>query len=409
MALLSGSAAVKSKLLPESPATFSEVRTTGGSGLRAAREGARLLLLAFVILLALDGLIFRLGPYKKILEPDSTTGEIELVLRRELEAQSQYGDNLVVTLGNSRMAYYARDAAKLEPQTGYYLRHAGLAGTDARSWYYMMRDLDPTASRYRAVVIAVNDYDDEDPFFSEASDLRVLHYAAVRLRLADIPELVPSFPEWSSRWEALRSLLLKGYTYQADIQGFLDHPAKRLEYVRRAKRDYPLWTWDFVEENRNLKGVDIDFSTFKITYPPNADQNQRFTVENFLGHPPVPQLGKSAAFRREWVGKILDRYRNSRTKVIFIRLPRGAIVRPDNLVKKLSSTVRDFAAARPNVLLANEHAFDSLERRELFKDGLHLNDDGIKLFTVMLSEETARLLGPPAPNWQSLPDHPHTR
>ncbi len=84
-------------------------------------------------------------------------------------------------------------------------------------------------------------------------------------------------------------------------------------------------------------------------------------------------------------------------------------MRPDNLVKKLSSSVRDFAAARPNVLLANEHAFDSLERRELFKDGLHLNDDGIKLFTVMLSEEIARLLGPPAPNWQALPDPPHNK
>src|ERR1019366_4378254 len=165
--------------------------------------------------------------------------------------------------------------------------------------------------------------------------------------------------------------------------------------------------WDYSAGNENLKGLEIDWSTFRITYPPNANEADRHYIE-VLAERPIPQEGRTAAFRRLWMGKMIDRYRNSRTKVIFIRLPRGPVVRPDNLVKKLSSSVRDFAA-RPNVLLANEHAFESLEHPELFRDGLHLNNDGIKLFTVMLAEEVARLLGPPAPNWQSLPDPPHTR
>jgi len=395
-------------LQPDSSSAFDSPAAPTGSGLRAFREAALLLILALAALLVLDGLVFRIGPYKKLLEPDSTAGQFELVLRREQEAQREYGDNLVATFGDSRMSYYPREAAKVEPQTGYYLRQAGLAGTNARVWYYMLRDLDPTASRYRAIVLAVNDFDDEDQAYQDADDLRVVHYAAAHLRLSDIPELVLSFPSWTSRWEALRSALLKGYAYQADIQEFLDNPPKRRAYVQLANGGYPHWTWDFVDSTKTLEGLAIDWSTFKVTFPPNATPDQIDTITNFLARRPAPQTGAMAAFRRHWMGKIIDRYRNSRTKVIFIRLPRGAVVRPDNLVKKQSATIRDFARL-PNVLLANEHAFEELEHPELFKDGLHMNDKGNTRFSVLLSQEVARLLGPPAPNWQALPDHPRDK
>jgi hypothetical protein len=46
------------------------------------------------------------------------------------------------------------------------------------------------------------------------------------------------------------------------------------------------------------------------------------------------------------------------------------------------------------VLLADEHAFESLERPEIFKDGMHLNREGIAQFSVMLAHEIARVLGP---------------
>ena len=70
---------------------------------------------------------------------------------------------------------------------------------------------------------------------------------------------------------------------------------------------------------------------------------------------------------------MVDRYRGSPTKMVFVRLPRGPIPRPDNLVQKKSSSIREFAG-RPGVLLVDEHAFDSLEQPELFKDALHLNN-----------------------------------
>jgi lysophospholipase L1-like esterase len=108
--------------------------------------------------------------------------------------------------------------------------------------------------------------------------------------------------------------------------------------------------------------------------------------------PPAPQTGRLAAFRRAWYGRIFDRYRGSRTKIVFVRLPRGPIPRPDGLVRKKSSTIREFAS-RPNVLLCDEHAFDSLEHPELFRDGMHLNRAGVARFSPMLAEDTSRMLG----------------
>ncbi len=43
-------------------------------------------------------------------------------------------------------------------------------------------------------------------------------------------------------------------------------------------------------------------------------------------------------------------------------------------------------------MLADEHAFESLERPELFKDGIHLNRAGIALFSPMLAREISRML-----------------
>ena len=43
--------------------------------------------------LALDALLFRTGLYPSILDPDSSTGLFELILRREQQAQATGGHN----------------------------------------------------------------------------------------------------------------------------------------------------------------------------------------------------------------------------------------------------------------------------------------------------------------------------
>jgi len=357
----------------------------------APRRAAAAVVLSICGVLALDAVLFRTPFYISILEPDSSSGIFELVLRREREAQGRYGDNVAITLGDSRFAYSPKQSNELTDRTGLVLRHAGIAGSTARAWYYMLRDLDPTASRYRAVVLGVTDYDDEDELYNPNDDIRTLHYVIARLRWSDVPEFALSFDSLPARWQAFRGSLLKGTVLQRDFREFLTNPEKRLKYIALCREGYEGWTYNFEESTRSMAGLSIDWSKAEATFPAGADDEQRETVKGALLPRAQPQTGRYAAFRRKWLGRIVDRYRGSKTRVVIVRLPRGAVPRPEGWVKKLSSSVREFER-RPNVLLAPEHAFDSLERPELFRDAIHLNREGIARFSPMLAEELARTL-----------------
>ncbi len=358
------------------------------------RYGRRLVLACLTAcagLIALDSVLFRTGFYATILEPDSSTGLCELILRRETSAQERYGDRMVATFGNSRFAWSPREIDRRPGPHKYEFRNAGVAGSDVRAWYYMIRDLDPTARRYKALVFGVDDYADEDRYYNPNDDIRALHYVIARLRLGDVLEFARSFDSRELQIAAFRGGLLKGIIFQNDLQAFLAHPIKRLSYVALCDRSWPMWVYNYEETPNSMAGLQIDWKTLKVTFPPGVNEDQRGTVNNFLAHAPEPQIGRVAAFQRTWYGRILDRYRGSPTKIIFLRLARGPVPRPDNLTHKLSSSIRELAS-RPNVTLLDEHAFESLEQPELFRDGMHLNREGIRRFSYMLEDEITRLL-----------------
>src|ERR1700761_8968219 len=118
--------------------------------------------LAGLAIFGLDALVFRTRLYPSYLDPDSATGAFEMILWRERQAQQWLGRNVVVTLGDSRFGIVPKIANALSGETGYVFRSAGVAGTDARSWYYMLSDLDPDANRYSAIALGVDNYSDQD-------------------------------------------------------------------------------------------------------------------------------------------------------------------------------------------------------------------------------------------------------
>jgi hypothetical protein len=352
------------------------------------------LVLGCVGVFGLDALAFRTRYYASKLKPDSTTGLFELILWREQQAQKTLGDNVVVTLGDSRFGIVPKISNALAPETGYVFRSAGVAGTDARSWYYMLRDLDPAADRYRAIVFGVDDYSDEDLPSEPDDDIRALHYCIARLRVTDVFDFARSFHSFGERLEALRGGLLKGIVYQADLHEFLVSPKKRIREVKFERGGFEQWTYDFLGTDGSMAGLAIDWPNLTAQFPPSATPNQRETVESFLLRKPEPQTGRLAAFRHEWFGRIIDRYRNSHTKIVFLRLPRGPIPRPGWLARPAGSVIREFAS-RPNVLLMDERYFELIEHPEFFADAMHMNKPGVALFSTMLAREIGRMLSLP--------------
>jgi len=350
--------------------------------------------LAMALLFALDGLLFRTPLYRSILQPDSSTGIFELILRREREAQEANGDNLVVTLGDSRFAYSPKLSNEIAGRTGLIFRHAGIGGSEARTWYYMLRELDPSHRRYRAVVIGVPNLSDEDEPYDAADDIRALHYVVERVRWNEILDFAGSFRSAPLRWTALRGSLLRGIVLQQDIHEFLTDPPARLKYVALTARGYEGWTYNYQEQTTSMAGLRVDWYRGAMTLPANANEEQRNTLQSELAKVKAPHTGRMAAYRSRWFGRIAGLYRGSPTKVIFVRLPRGPVPRPDALATPAGSTIRALAASQSNVLAAPEHVFDSLEQPELFKDGIHLNRAGIARFSPMVAEEVASLLAP---------------
>ncbi|HEV8413485.1 MAG TPA: hypothetical protein VGQ49_07810 [Bryobacteraceae bacterium] len=355
-------------------------------------RAAPVLLVSVVAFAALEGAVFHTGLYPWILNPDASTGDLETTLRDERD-RPKNGPQ-ILGIGDSRMLLESRLANQHTPESGYTFGNIATAGASPRAWFYMLRDTDPAARQYHAIVIAVESYDDLDTGDDESNNAADLSYLAGRLRLSDLWEYSRSYQDTAQQWKAARGILLKGLVYKRDFEDLLLHPGNRILMAKFAHRDSFKWHYNYTGPPESLAAFHIDWNTQTLTAPPNADPEVVRRLKFRLLYPLPPQNGGQNRYMKYWLGKIYEHYRDSPTRLIFLRLPRGGFVRPDPLPSNSHSSVRELAA-RSNVTLIDEHFFDSLETPELFRDEMHLNGPGMDRFSLMLTQEVSRILGHP--------------
>ena len=347
------------------------------------------LALALVFFLALDAVVFRTGWYAQFLDPSSTAGFLQSALWYEEDRPAAY-PRQVLAVGDSRMGLKARTANALTPETRLQFGTIAVPGTTPRCWYYMLRDVDPDANRYAAIVIGLDTYDDRG--YENLNDRELdINYLTPLVGIGDFARFVFSYQSRPQRLHASQAILLKGLSFQHDVQSFLARPRTRMQQVSWEEREGPAAVYNAVWDKRSLEGMTIDFDSHTLSLPDWVDGQHRRIAEDLLLRDPASYFDQLARYRRRWFGAILDRYRGSKTKIIFLRLPRGPVVRP-GMAGDPSSSIREFAA-RGRALLMDEHAFDSLERPELFGDAQHLNETGGVRFSAMVAEEVSRMLG----------------
>jgi hypothetical protein len=335
-------------------------------------------------LLLLDCILFRWSPYAEYLSPESSTGTFELIYRTELFRKKD-GTKQILGIGDSRMALVPREANEESAGTGYTFASAGVPGSSPRCWYYMLRDLDPTGDRYTAILIMVDDFADEDSADEWGERLSDLALVAARLRWSDIIEFTFSYRTLAHRWEAFRGSLLKGFAYKLDVENFLANPRRRLKEVEEARRDFARNVYNFPGVEQSMKGLRVDWQQKKVVaYPPGVKPEEIEKLHDVFFPWRAPHTGRETAYRMKWLGKIVDHYRGSKTRIIFVRPPREALVRPDWSAGRVSSAVRALAS-RPGVTLLDENTFVDLEKPEYFKDPVHLNREGLARFTQRMA------------------------
>lgn len=338
---------------------------------------------------AVEFALFHTDAYSTILKHDSSTGSVEASIRNELK-RARTNPKQVLAIGDSRMGFFPRYANEL--QTGYEFGSIALGGATPRDWYYMLRATDPAADRYSAILIAMDDYEDVEIEEDQSVRAADLYYLIARLKYSDISEFARSYRhDPKLEWAAVRGIVLKGLIYKRDFQEFLLHPTARIEMTKLARKDSYQWFYTYVGPNESLEGVEVDWQNRTVKVPPGFTEAQRVAYEYRFLAPRPPYRGDRTAYMHQWLGKIYEHYQGSKTRLIFVHLPRGPFVRPDQPVFNPHSSVRELGKRR-GVILLPEHLFDSIERPGLFIDQMHMNGPGCAEFSRMLGRQVSQTL-----------------
>ena len=341
----------------------------------------------FLIYFVVEGLIFR-GWYRKYLEPDSTTGQVEynMFWLRRMQP-SKVPDVLVV--GDSRVAEGLSTRAAADAVGGrLHFVNFGMPGTTPRVWYYTVRDMEKDRNRFSAIVIAFDRYSDRD-----GADVRNnqtdLNYLAARLSLADCPEFLSSFVDPVVRRNTLPGCLFRGIPLRSDVRRFLTDIPDRLKRTKDWRDNGAGYIAGYGGKPETLAGLTFDPVTRTIGFPPGLKDWQISTVKTYLLGDDAPQTGALTKYRSRWIGGILDLYKNSATRIVFMQIPNAPVPLAE---PREPARFVDAVRGRDRLSVLPADAFRSLQRPELFADGLHLNSEGRQLFSAALAKDLEPLL-----------------
>jgi len=362
--------------------TFPTEPTTSPRPLHVARN----LLLGVATFVCLDGVIFHTGLYVSILAPDSYAGRLAVITRAEKQRPPS-GLKEVLVLGDSRMAegFSTAVADGLASAAGFKFVTLAEPASTANTWYYMLREVDPTAQRYWAIVVPYGiGYEP-----TSAESLRI-SMAAPLLRYGDCFTFASAFQQWSGRFRAVTACILRGSAYQSDVADFLEHPIARIENVQResamvhARAVYKGRDYDMV-------GTSYDATTGQMTFPPRLTEAQREAIRKSLLQPSQSEMQYSLRLQRDWIPRILNRYSKSATAIVLTPVPRGPFAELPAFSVAQRAPFPEVTRQR-TVFSLPEQTFDFLEKPDYYFDAFHLNAKGRQRFTERLVNDlVARL------------------
>jgi hypothetical protein len=249
----------------------------------------------------------------------------------------------------------------------------------------MVREVDPTARRYAAIVIPYGiGYEPNN-----ADSLRISMTAPL-LRYEDGFHFASGFQRSSGRFRAFMACILRGSAYQDDVVDLLSHPVARMRSVRQA---------DEVHAGREYKGRDYDLvgtsydaATGQVTFAPKLTEAQRLAFRRSLIQPSQSDTEYSLKLQRDWIPRIMNRYSHSPTAIVLTPLPRGPFLQLGGLSRGYESVLPSSVIQRTRFSLPG-HTFDFLEQPEYYFDAFHLNAKGRQKFTDTLISELLGRLG----------------
>ena len=361
--------------------TFPTEPTTSPRQLHVSRN----LLLGIVAFICVDGAIFHSGLYVSILAPGSYAGRIWRITQAEKErAPSDLKEVLV--FGDSRIAegFSATLANELGSPAGLKFVSFAEPAASANTWYYMVREVDPTTRRYAAIVIPYG-----IGYEPNSADALRISMTAPLLRYADCFHFASGFQRSSGRFRAFIACILRGSTYQDDVADLLGHPGARMTSIRQADEMHSVR--EYKGQDYDLVGTSYNAATGQVSFAPKLTEAQKSAFRKSLIQPSQADTEYSLRLQRDWIPRIMDRYSHSPTAIVLTPLPRGPFLELGGFSEGYKSVLPNSVVERTTFSLP-ECTFDFLEKPEYYFDAFHLNAKGRQKFTGTLVSELLRRL-----------------
>lgn len=363
-----------------------------------ARVAQLLKLVAAVALglLLIDLALFRSGLYACwAMKPESMPGSV----MRGAMTIARYRDPArknVLVLGNSQIGdgLSMRIADAASARNDLHFINGAVPGTRPRDWFYLLREIDPSASRYAAIALMV-DYDLAHESIDLSNYPLDISYSAPLLRLGDLADFPASFDLPDLRSRARRAILLPLQALHEDAHDLLAHPLRRVHEIRKVR---PAWIDNLAAYSSSsyaLPDLELDTASCMPLSWGAHEAEWKPKLETYLRdlRKQAPESTRIAnqAYERLWLGRIAQRYRARGIPVIVFAMARGpwkADFLPDPMLNPALVELRD--AGLITALPGN--AFVELEKPQFFFDTLHLNATGRERFSKMFAVQVAPLV-----------------
>lgn len=348
------------------------------------------LFLVLAVLLAwflLESLLFRSGLYYSVLvEPSSNAGAVTMRLaraRREATAERP----TVLVFGDSRVGEgFSRPVAEAAAP-GLVFVNAAVPGSRARTWFYLLREMQRQRVPHAAVVVGVPyRYFGGDELVDWPLDAA---FMAPLVGLKDARSFPATFASEEMRRRAAATIWLPALTLQKDVQRMLASPGQRKKNLK-SKRWWLENASNYAGRAERMPvlgfsgdGAVLDWGT--------ATPDQRHSVQQHLEDLSYAPKASNDEFLGQWLGQLLVLARAAGVPLIVYPNPRGpypqVLPRDEGLPPSLQAL-----AGELDVTVLPSDFLSHLEAPEYFFDAVHANGEGRRLTSEAVARAVADVL-----------------
>ncbi len=342
-----------------------------------ARLGATALLVLSIgsAWFLLESLVYRSGAYFSVAEPESNAGA---VVRALLVLEHDYRPDArnVLVFGDSRVAEGFPPQGAAGGDATFNFINLAVPGSTARTWYYLLREVDRRGFDFDAVVVGTLYRSTHgQPLADWPLDAA---HAARLVGLRDVVSFPATFDDPAMRERARHATLFPALALRQDTLALLESPRARFRDVFETRPAYLEAVRGYPGREENMPGVRFAASGDPVVEWASATNGQRLEVDAILADlAPRPPwlLAANDAFLGKWLGSMAGIARRRGARLIVYPLPRGPYraLLPDH--PALPSSLQSLAGEAGVVVLPPD-LLAELEAPRFFFDRLHANRAG---------------------------------